>query len=271
MPYQTARAEEKSRQNNLYRGLGPVERDRLTAKKLVDYAQSRDPKLREEIILMNTSLARFMAFKFQSGEDLEDLVQVALIGLTNAVDRFQPDRGAIFSTFAVKTINGELLHHLRDKSWRIKVPRRIADLSSKIAKAKENLAGQLSKEPMIEELALALKVTEDDLSKAIGVHSCQNPVSLEQEISDGRGDDNLTRLGTLGALDPMLEAMVEFDDLRQAINSLAPHLKTVIESLYFRGLNQREIGKIMGGISQMTVSRLKARALEALRTILSPS
>jgi len=76
VPYQTARAEEKSRQNNLYRGLGPVERDRLTAKKLVDYAQSRDPKLREEIILMNTSLARFMAFKFQSGEDLEDLVQV---------------------------------------------------------------------------------------------------------------------------------------------------------------------------------------------------
>src|SRR5439155_3117076 len=121
------------------------------AERLLDeYRRTRDPRIREQLVLMHETLVRFLAAKFANrGEPLEDLVQVGLIGLINAIDRYDADRGTKLSTYATPTIVGEIKRHFRDKAWNLKVPRRLQELNLQVVRANDALAQRLGRAPTI--------------------------------------------------------------------------------------------------------------------------
>src|SRR5438128_661835 len=139
------------------------------AERLLDeYRRTRDPRLRERLVLMHENLVRFLAAKFANrGEPLEDLVQVGLIGLINAIDRYDADRGTKLSTFATPTIVGEIKRHFRDKAWNLKVPRRLQELNLQVMKANDALAQQLGRPPSIGEIAESVGASEDETLEAM--------------------------------------------------------------------------------------------------------
>src|ERR671917_385551 len=144
-----------------------TDRDELRAK-FRTYASTRDPALREELITAHIGLAEYLARRFTNrGEPLDDLVQVASLGLLKAVDRFDPERGLEFSTYATPTIVGELKRHFRDKGWAVRVPRRVQELHLRVGSVVSNLSQELGRSPTIGEIAQAAKVSEEEVVEAI--------------------------------------------------------------------------------------------------------
>src|SRR5918912_999511 len=130
-----------------------TERDELR-RKLEEYAQSRDKVLRDEIVASHVGLAEYLARRFKNrGEPIEDLIQVACVGLLKAVERFDPGRGLEFSTFAIPTIVGELKRHFRDKGWAVRVPRRVQELHLRLGTVVAQLSQDLGRSPTIPEIA----------------------------------------------------------------------------------------------------------------------
>ena len=132
---------------------------------------------------MHQNLVRFLAGKFANrGEPLEDLVQVGVIGLINAIDRFDPDRGTKFSTYATPTIVGEIRRHFRDKAWSLKVPRRLQELNLAANKAAEELSQRLGHPPTIQEIAEEVGATEEETLEAIELGNAYDTVSLDSKL-----------------------------------------------------------------------------------------
>src|SRR5205809_1956758 len=135
--------------------------------KFADYAAARDPALRDELVAAHLGLAEYLARRFANrGEPLDDLVQVASVGLLKAVDRFDPDRGLEFSTYATPTIVGELKRHFRDKGWAVRVPRRVQELHLRLGAVVSTLSQELGRSPTIPEIAHAAKVSEEEVVEA---------------------------------------------------------------------------------------------------------
>src|ERR671917_1739839 len=132
------------------------------------FAETRDPALREELVTAHMGLAEYLARRFTNrGEPLDDLVQVASLGLLKAVDRFDPDRGLEFSTYATPTIVGELKRHFRDKGWAVRVPRRVQELHLRLGSVVSALSQELGRSPTIGEIAQSAKVSEEEVVEAI--------------------------------------------------------------------------------------------------------
>src|SRR2546429_21686 len=128
-----------------------------------DFAESRDPKLRDELIEAHLGLAEYLARRFTNrGEPLDDLVQVASLGLVKAVERFDPSRGLEFTTFATPTIVGELKRHFRDKGWAVRVPRRVQELHLRVTRVIDDLALELGRSPTVQEIAQRAGTSEDE-------------------------------------------------------------------------------------------------------------
>src|SRR5436305_7721603 len=143
------------------------ERDDLR-RKFHDYAETRDRALRDELITAHMGLAEYLARRFTNrGEPLDDLVQVAALGLLKAVDRFDPERGLEFSTYATPTIVGELKRHFRDKGWAVRVPRRIQELHLRLGSVVSTLAQELGRSPTIQEIAREAGASEEDVLEAM--------------------------------------------------------------------------------------------------------
>jgi len=239
----------------------PSEREDLR-QKFEEFAKTHDPALREQLVTAHIGLAEYLARRFTNrGEPLDDLVQVASLGLLKAVDRFDPDRGLEFSTYATPTIVGELKRHFRDKGWAVRVPRRVQELHLRLASVVGTLSQNLGRSPTIGEIAQAASASEEDVLEAIEAGHAYRFTSLDAPA----GNDDEGSLGAqLGEED---QALIDSEN-RATLSPLIsrfPHREQMILHLrFFEGLTQSEIAARLG-ISQMHVSRLLARSLVQLR------
>jgi RNA polymerase sigma-B factor len=227
-----------------------------------DYAQSRDPALRERIILAYLGLADRLAERYRSNRavPLEDLRQVARLGLVKAVDRYQPERANPFIPYAVATVIGELKRHLRDASWRLRVPRGTKDLALRLCKAIDELPQQLGHSPTVHELAEHLGASEEEVLEAIEVAQTRSAPSLDQPA----GEDGDAVLGDFVVDRRHREELEDLLVLPELIGRLPERERRIVMLRYVEELTQDEIAARMR-ISQMHVSRLLRRAIERMR------
>lgn len=235
----------------------------------VRYAQTRDPDIRDALVLVHQNLVRFLAGKFSNrGEPIEDLIQVGSIGLINAIDRFDPERGTKFSTYATPTIVGEIRRHFRDKAWSLKVPRRLQELNLATNKAMDSLSQKLGRSPTIQEIAAAVNASEEETLEAIELGNAYDTVSLDTKLPYDSESSPLSLAEFLGDTDDSLESLEKFGDLTQALNCLDTREKSIIYLRYFKDMSQTEVATSLN-ISQMHVSRLQQKALRRLKELLS--
>lgn len=233
------------------------------------YIKNRDRRTRDHLVIMHQNLVRFLAGKFANrGEPLEDLVQVGVIGLINAIDRFDPDRGTKFSTYATPTIVGEIRRHFRDKAWSLKVPRRLQELNLAANKAADDLSQKLGHPPTIQEIAKQVGASEEETLEAIELGNAYDTVSLDSKLTHEGESAPLTLAEFVGDLDGALQNIETYGDLKQAIDSLEPREKAIIYYRFFKDMSQTEVAKRLN-ISQMHVSRLQQKALKKLKELLS--
>lgn len=233
------------------------------------YIESRNHVVRDQLVIMHQNLVRFLAGKFANrGEPLEDLVQVGLIGLINAIDRFDPERGTKFSTYATPTIVGEIRRHFRDKAWSLKVPRRLQELNLATNKAANGLSQRLGHPPTIQEIAAEVGATEEETLEAIELGNAYETVSLDSKLSYDGESAPLTLAEFIGDLDGSLQNIETYGDLTQAIDSLEPREKAIIYYRFFRDMSQTEVASRLN-VSQMHVSRLQQKAVKRLKELMS--
>lgn len=241
----------------------PDQREELR-RKFQEFAGDRDPALRSQLVEGHLGLAEYLARRFSNrGEPLDDLVQVASLGLLKAVDRFEPSRGVEFSTYATHTIVGELKRHFRDKGWAVRAPRRMQELYLRLGKVVSTLSQELGRSPTIPELASEAQVSEEEVLEALEAGQAYRFSSLDAP-SAADEEDGDTLSAHLGAEDPELIEAEHRAALSPLIARLPPREQTILHFRFFEGMTQSEIAEQLG-ISQMHVSRLLARSLNQLR------
>lgn len=235
----------------------------------VEYASSRDPKLRDRIIERHESLIRSLARKFvRPGVPLEDLVQCGWVAVINAFDRFDPSHGTKFSTYAVHCVVGEIRRYFRDKTWSVKVPRQLQEISTSLNSTRERLFRQLHREPTVTEMAEAFNVTEEILLQAMELGHAYQPVGLDERREGGDGTDSMTVSETHGGVDTAMEGVVEHAPLQAAIQCLDERKQKIVRMRFFEGCSQQEVADELG-LSQMHISRLERTALKEMRAAMS--
>jgi len=234
----------------------------------VKFAETRDKSTREELVLSYTSLAAYLARKFANrGEPLDDLTQVANIGLLKAIDRFDPTRGIEFTTYATVTIVGEIKRHFRDKFWTVRVPRRLRELNNSLMKSVESLSQRLGRSPTLLEIARESGVPFEEVVEAFELGRAYNPASLDAELAEGDEDHGTSLMDYLGEEDPELARLEDRHTLEGALRSLPERQYEILRLRYYEGLSQAEIARKLG-ISQMHVSRIQRDALKRLRELI---
>ncbi|CAB4641190.1 unannotated protein [freshwater metagenome] len=221
---------------------------------------SEHEALRAALIERHLPLVTFMARKFADrGEPLDDLIQVGTIGLIKAIDRFEISKGFEFSTFATPTIVGEIKRHFRDKTWAVRVPRRLQELGASVTKATTELTQKLDRSPTPKEIAKHLGITVDDVAEALESNAAYSTVSLDvtSETSTSIGE-------TFGALDEALEGVEYRESLKPLLAQLDDREKRILQMRFFDNLSQSQIATELG-ISQMHVSRILNKVLTHLR------
>lgn len=233
------------------------------------YAETKDTKIRDRLVVMHQNLVRFLAGKFMNrGEPIEDLVQVGTIGLINAIDRFDPSRGTKFSTYATPTIVGEIRRHFRDKAWSLKVPRRLQELNLASNKAAESLSQRLGRAPTIQEIAQAVSASEEETLEAIELGNAYETISLDTKLAYEGESAPLSLAEFVGEADGSLENLEKYGDLNQAMDCLDQRERSIIYLRFFKDMSQTEVAKKLN-ISQMHVSRLQQKALKRLKDLLT--
>ncbi|OKH72176.1 RNA polymerase sigma factor SigF [Mycobacterium sp. SWH-M5] len=218
---------------------------------------------REKIVERCLPLADHIARRFDGrGEPREDLVQVARVGLVNAVNRFDVEAGSDFVSFAVPTIMGEVRRHFRDNSWSVKVPRRLKELHLRLGAATAELSQRLGRAPTASELAQELDMDREEVVEGLIAGSSYNTLSID---SGGGGDEEAPAIvDTLGDFDMGLDQIDNRESLRPLLASLPERERTVLVLRFFESMTQTQIAERVG-ISQMHVSRLLAKSLARLR------
>jgi RNA polymerase sigma-B factor len=231
---------------------------------LREYRETHDPAVRERLVDLNADLVRFIARRFANrGEPLEDIEQVGFLGLIHAIERFDPSLENEFSTFATPTIMGEIRRHFRDRSWAVRVPRRLQENYLRVVRAQDQLQSELGRQPSISEIGQRLGLDPDDVLAALEVSPAQHTLSLDQPTAGEAGDS--VELGDrLGHEDANLERVEIKAMLEQAMAHLTPRERQIMVLRFFDQLPQTEVAKRLG-ISQMHVSRLQRAALEHMR------
>ena len=226
---------------------------------------SRDfRRQRDAIVTRCLPLADHIARRYsRRGEPLDDLIQVARLGLLNAVRRYDIDSGSDFLAFAVPTVMGEIRRHFRDHGWALKVPRRCKDMQPKLSRAREELSHKLGRAPNASELAEHLSVDRDLVIDTMVANS--NYTVLSTDAKSAPDDDHVAIGTTLGVIDPGIDKVLQVETVRPMIAALPEQQRTILTLRFFEDMTQTQIAEDMG-ISQMHVSRLLAKALETLRS-----
>lgn len=218
---------------------------------------------RDAIVERCLPLADHIARRFDGrGEPRDDLVQVARVGLVNAVIRFNVDAGSDFVSFAVPTIMGEVRRHFRDNSWSVKVPRRLKELHLRLGAATAELSQKLGRAPTPSELAAELEMDRDEIVEGLVAGSSYNTLSID---GAGGGTEEAPAIAdTLGDVDLNLDQIENRESLRPLLASLPERERQVLLLRFFESMTQTQIAERVG-ISQMHVSRLLAKSLTRLR------
>ncbi|MFD7767546.1 RNA polymerase sigma factor SigF [Streptomyces sp. NPDC059787] len=219
-------------------------------------------ELRNRLVRMHLPLVEHLARRFRNrGEPLDDLTQVATIGLIKSVDRFDPDRGVEFSTYATPTVVGEIKRHFRDKGWAVRVPRRLQELRLALTTATAELSQLHGRSPTVHELAEKLAISEEEVLEGLESANAYSTLSLDVPDTD---DESPAVADTLGAEDEALEGVEYRESLKPLLEDLPPREKRILLLRFFGNMTQSQIAQEVG-ISQMHVSRLLARTLAQLR------
>jgi RNA polymerase sigma-B factor len=227
-----------------------------------EYATTRDPAMRERIILAYMGLSDRLAERYRGNRaaSLDDLRQVARLGLVKAVDRYEPQRANPFIPYAVATVIGEIKRYLRDTGWRLRVPRGTKDLALRLCRAVDELPQQLGHSPTVAELATHLGASEDEVLEAIEVAQTRSSPSLDQPA----GEEGDAVLGDFVMDNNPREEAENLLILPELVNRLPDRERRIVLLRYVDELTQDQIAERLG-ISQMHVSRLLRRALERMR------
>ncbi|MFJ5549140.1 SigB/SigF/SigG family RNA polymerase sigma factor [Streptomyces sp. NPDC093225] len=245
-----------------------------------DRLRSLEPGTREHqyvrntLIEMNVALVNFAARPFRDrpgGPENEDIVQVGIIGLIKAIDRYDPDRNTQFTTLALPYITGEIKRHFRDTTWAVRVPRRLQELRSQLAKATEELTAATDHAPSHAELADHLDLTEDEVREGLVAANGYSTQSLDAPQDSAVGTEahragraTRTLAETMGETDHALEAVEDLHALTPLLAELDERSSRILEMRFGQELTQAQIGAEIG-LSQMHVSRLLTRTLGHLR------
>ncbi|MFF9023761.1 RNA polymerase sigma factor SigF [Streptomyces eurythermus] len=221
---------------------------------------------RNTLIEMNMSLVRFAARRFRnSGQDMEDVVQVGTIGLIKAIDRFEISRDVQFTSFAVPYIVGEIKRFFRDTSWSVHVPRRLQEARTELAKASEELRSRLGRAPKVSELAALMNLTEEEVVEVQIAANGYNSASLDAAITGDAEEGEAALSEFIGEEDTALELVEDFHALAPLVAGLDERERRILHLRFVEERTQAEIGKELG-VSQMHVSRLISRIVARLRS-----
>jgi RNA polymerase sigma-B factor len=231
----------------------------------VHWQRDRDPRARAQLVERFMPLARKLARRYAGLEPFDDLLQVASIGLLKAIDRFDPDHGTAFSSYAVPTILGELKRHFRDTGWFVHVPRGAQELALKVQQAEERLSASSGRSPTLQELAQYLEVSVEDVIDALEAAAGHRSTPLDAPA--GRHDEERATLAdTLGAEDERFELIDAALTIATAAGELSDRERQALGLYFFEDRTQQQIASAIG-VSQMQVSRTLRRALERVREL----
>ncbi len=220
-------------------------------------------RVRARLIELYIPLAEYLARRFRNrGEPLDDLVQVANLGLIKSVDGYDAGRGAAFTSYAIPMIVGELKRHFRDKGWDVRVPRRLQELRMELTKVSGELAQELGRSPTVADLATRLGASEEEVIEGLDCGQAYRALSLDAPVGGEGIDAGLVDL--LGDVDHDLENVENREALRPLVAQLPEREQKIIAMRFFGNLTQSQIADQLG-ISQMHVSRLLAQSLRTLR------
>lgn len=220
-----------------------------------------DPSARDELVRLHLPLVEYLARRFRGrGEPLDDLVQVASLGLLKAIDRFDPERGVEFSTYATPTIIGELKRYFRDKGWAIRVPRRLQEIGLQLAQVMPDLSQELGRSPSIPEVAQRTGLSEEDVLEGINAAQVYSLKSLDAPVTE----DGTNSVARLGAEDESLELLEAWSSIAHLLEKLPYRERKILHLRFVVGQTQSQIAEELE-ISQMHVSRLLSKTLAHLR------
>ena len=210
-------------------------------------------------------LVRRLCWRFRtSSEPMDDLVQVGSVGLLRAIDKFDPEKGVRFITYAVPVIVGEIKNHIRDHGWAVKIPRKLQTHRLAVQRAVEALGQNLGRWPTVEEIAQVTELTHEEVYDTFELVSNGSPLSLDKEYTGNGSKEGYSLGDTLGSNDPEFDRRSDQIDLTDTLGCLSQREKSIIRWKFYAGLSQTEIAGRLG-ISQMHVSRLQREALSKLR------
>lgn len=251
--------EKRSRNRNY--GLPPEEVNALIKR----YQDSEDDIAQTELVENYTRLVESLAYRYSRGQSHhEDLVQVGMLGLLGAIRRFDTSFERRFEVFLVPTVVGEIKRYLRDKTWSVHVPRRIKELGPRIKNTTDALTNELERSPTIQELAMKLEVTEEEVLEAMEMGQSYNALSVDHSIEADKDGSTVTLLDVMGQQDDNYELAEKRMILEKVLPILSEREQEIIKSTFIEGLSQKETGEKIG-LSQMHVSRLQRSAIKKLR------
>jgi RNA polymerase sigma-B factor len=228
------------------------------------FVSDRDPAIREELVRRNMAFAKRLALRYRgASESFDDLLQVANLGLLNAVDRFDPERGIPFTAFASPTILGELKRHFRDRVWTVRVPRGLHDRMADVDKAITEMTKQLQRSPSIGEIAEKLGIEQTDVLEVLEANHNRRPLSLDRPVG-GEDSDEASPAEWIGEEDERFELVEGRIALDAALPYLEERERVVLRLRFVEDMTQSQIAERIGH-SQMHVSRILRRALSHIR------
>lgn len=234
-------------------------------KMFVEYQKTKDIGIRNQLIEEHLYIAEILSKKYiNKGIEYDDLFQVASIGLILAVDRFNPERGFEFSSFATPTIIGEIKKYFRDKGWVIRVPRRIQEMSKKVNTARTSLSQELQRAPTIKDIADYLETSEEEVLEVIEASKVYAPQSLDAQLDAANEEKDVKFADLIGEEDTYFTKIETVDFIEKGMESLNEMERLILKLRYFEKKTQVSIAKELS-ISQMTVSRIEKKIIEKFR------
>ena len=229
------------------------------------YQETEDDLAQSRLVENYTKLVESLAYRYSRGQSHhEDLVQVGMLGLLGAIRRFDTSFERRFEVFLVPTVVGEIKRYLRDKTWSVHVPRRIKELGPRIKNTTDALTNELERSPTIQELAMELEVTEEEVLEAMEMGQSYNALSVDHSIEADKDGSTVTLLDVMGQQDDNYDLAEKRMILEKVLPILSDREQEIIKSTFIDGLSQKETGEKIG-LSQMHVSRLQRSAIKKLR------
>ncbi|MBQ5152241.1 RNA polymerase sigma factor SigB [Macrococcoides caseolyticum] len=229
------------------------------------YQDTQDEFAQQELVLHYQKLVESLAYRYSKGQSHhEDLVQVGMVGLLGAINRFDVTFERKFEAFLVPTVIGEIKRYLRDKTWSVHVPRRIKEIGPKIKRATDELTNELGRSPKIIEIAQRIEATEEEVLEAMEMGQSYNALSVDHSIEADKDGSTVTLLDVMGNTEEGYDLTEKRMILEKVLPILSDREREIIQCTFLDGLSQKETGEKIG-LSQMHVSRLQRTAIKKLR------